>query len=329
MQTLLLSGAEVARLLPMGTAIEAVEAAFRLLGEGRAAPPAALSVAADGGGFHVKAAILPWSGRRYFVAKTNGNFPGNAMLGLPTIQGLLLLCDAEEGSVLAVMDSMEITAIRTAAATAVAARRMARPGSAAAAVIGCGVQGGYQVRALAAVLPLRRVRAYDVRPERARTFAAALSAELGIPVEPAGSPAAAASGADVVVTCTTAREIVLRRGDVAPGAFVAGVGADSEAKWELDPGLRAHSRLVTDLRDQCARIGDLHHALEARAILLRDVHADLAEVVAGLRTGRESEGEVTVFDSTGLAIQDVAAAAAVFEAAGGEPGPPGFDFAGG
>ncbi|HEU0301688.1 MAG TPA: hypothetical protein VFR37_19705, partial [Longimicrobium sp.] len=136
METLLLTRGDVARLLPMSRCIDAVEDAFRLLGEGKAQPPATLAVHVDGGGFHTKAGLLDRGGRPYFAVKTNGNFPGNGGRGLPTIQGLLMLCDGSDGRVLAVMDSMELTALRTAAATAVAARVLARPGAAAAAGIG-------------------------------------------------------------------------------------------------------------------------------------------------------------------------------------------------
>ena len=123
------------------------------------------------------------------------------------------------------------------------------------------------------------------------------------------------------MTCTTAREFVLGPEDVGPGTFVAGVGVDSEAKRELHPELLARARVVTDLRDQCARMGDLHHAVQAGMLTPADVHADLADVVAGLRPGRVGDGEITVFDSTGIALQDAAAAAAVYEAAAGAGDP--------
>ena len=320
METLLLTRADVVRLLPLRRCIDAVESVFRQLGEGKAQPPATLAVHAEGGAFHVKAGLLARDGRVYFAGKTNGNFPANAGRGLPTIQGLAMLCDGSDGRVLAVMDSMELTALRTAAATAVAARVLARAGATAAAVIGCGVQGRHQLRALAAVLPLRRVAAFDLHPERARAFCREMASELGIEVAARPDPGSAGRGADVVVACTTAREFVLGPGDVGPGTFVAGVGADTEAKRELHPGLLARARVVTDLRDQCARIGDLRHALEAGALTLADVHADLGEVVAGLRPGRMDDEEITVFDSTGFGLQDTAAAAAVYEAAAADSG---------
>ena len=319
METLLLTRSDVVGLLPLSRCIDAVEAAFRQLGEGKAQPPATLAVHAEGGTFHGKAGLLAWGDRVYFAGKLNGNFPVNAGRGLPTVQGLVMLCDGSDGRVLAVIDTMELTALRTAAATAAAARVLARAGATVAAVIGCGVQSRHQLRALATVLPLRQVAAFDLHPERARAFCREMAAELGIEVVARSDVGSAARGADVVVTCTTAREFVLGPGDVGPGTFVAGVGVDSEAKRELHPALLARARVVTDLRDQCARMGDLRHALQAGALTLADVHADLGEVVAGLRPGRIDDDEITVFDSTGIALQDVAAAAVVYEgaAAGG------------
>jgi ornithine cyclodeaminase/alanine dehydrogenase-like protein (mu-crystallin family) len=136
--------------------------------------------------------------------------------------------------------------------------------------------------------------------------------------------AVAASG--IVITCTTARRWFIAREMVRPGTFVAGVGADNEDKQELDPALLAASKLVTDLTEQCAAIGDLHHAVAAGAMSTADVHAQLGEIVAGLKPARESEEEIIVFDSTGVALQDVAAAAAVYRRARADGECPRFSF---
>jgi ornithine cyclodeaminase/alanine dehydrogenase-like protein (mu-crystallin family) len=308
--TLVLSRAEVAQKLSLDECIAAVERAFRLQGEGRLQPPGVLGMPAPGGGFHVKAAFLPLR-RSYFAAKVNGNFSGNA--GMPAIQGVVYLADGSNGEPLAVMDSIEITILRTGAATAVAARRLARADARVASVCGCGNQGRVQVRALARVLPLSLVYAWDADGARARRLAAELSAELGIEVTAVDDPRAAVSRSDVCVTCTPSREPFLRAGDLRPGTFVAAVGADSPDKQELDPAILASSKVVVDVLDQCAAIGELHHALEARLMTRAQVHAELGEVVAGRKAGRTSEEEIIVFDSTGTALQDAAAAAVVYE----------------
>jgi ornithine cyclodeaminase/alanine dehydrogenase-like protein (mu-crystallin family) len=295
-----------------------VEEAFRLHGEGRA-ETGVLGIHVPGGGFHIKAGVLRLS-RPYFAAKTNANFPNNpAAHGLPTIQGVIVLADAAVGTPLALLDSGEITTLRTGAATAVAAKYLARPDARTAAIIGCGNQGWVQLRALRRVRPLTGARVYDRERRRAEELARALAPELGLTIEVASEPRAAARASDIVVTCTSARQPILDVGDVAPGTFVAAVGADNPEKQEIAPALLAASRVVVDVLDQAATMGDLHHAIAAGVMTRSDVAAELGQIVAGRAAaswgGRQSPEEVIVFDSTGMALQDVAAAAAVYERA--------------
>jgi alanine dehydrogenase len=314
--TLLITRGEVASLLSLADCIDAVEEAFRLHAAGLSLPPGVLETLTTDGGFHIKAAGLPLSGRGYYAAKVNANFPLNPERhGLPTIQGVIALFDAERGRPLAILDSMELTALRTAAATGVAAKHLARPDSRVAAVCGCGTQGRVQLKALAEVLPIERVYAFDADDARAEAFAREMSDELGLTVEAVRDLRQAAGGSDVCVTCTPSRRPVLMRGDVRPGAFVAAVGADNPLKQELDPWLMASAKIVVDILEQCSAIGDLHHALEAGAVTRGDVYAELGEIVAGRKPGRASEEEIVVFDSTGTALQDVAAAVIVYERA--------------
>jgi alanine dehydrogenase len=312
--TLVLSRSDVLALLTLPECIEAVERAFRLHAEGRTLPPGVLGVHASGGGFHIKAAGLVGE-PGYFAVKTNANFPANPRAGLPAIQGTVLLADASNGVPLAVMDSGSVTALRTGAATAVAAKFLARPDARVATVVGCGVQGEIQLAALAAVLPLECAWVIDLDAGRAADFAARAERALGLRVEPAGDLSTALRRSDVCVTCTPARRAFLSRADVRAGTFVAAVGADSQGKQELEPALVASATLVVDLLEQCAEIGELQHALAAGLMKRTDVHAELADVVAGRRPGRTRADEITVFDSTGTALQDVAAAVVVYEKA--------------
>jgi alanine dehydrogenase len=312
-EILLLTPREVRDLLSLDACIRAVEVAFRLYGEGKAAPPGVLGMHTRGGGFHIKAGFLQLR-RNYFAAKVNGNFPGNAVaFGLPTIQGLVVLCDADHGRPLAVMDSIEITALRTAAATAVAARYLAAQGSQTITICGCGKQGRMQLKALAAVCRLKQVFAHDKIEDQATRFAQDLTGELAVSVNAVTDLTAAVRQSDICVTCTTSHEPVLGVSDVAPGTFIAAVGADNPEKQELHPDLMAKAKIVTDLTEQCVSMGELHHAFEAGAVTRADVHAELGEVVAGRKTGRTSNEEIIVFDSTGMALQDVAAAAVAYE----------------
>jgi alanine dehydrogenase len=306
--TLLLTRRDVARVLDLATCIEAVEAAFAAHGSARAPAPLIAGMHFPAGGFHFKAAALE-SGGGNFAAKVNANFPGNPAAGLPTIHGAILLYETTNGRLLAVMDSAEITALRTAAATAVAARRLARADAGVVTLCGCGVQGRAQLRALALIRKLREVYAFDSDQERAVAFCTEMQGELGIPVSTVAAPRDGALRSDIVVTCTPSTAWFLGRGDVRAGAFVAAVGADAEHKQEIEPALLAAATLVVDVLDQAATIGDLHHALEAGIMTRAGVHAELGEIVAGTKPGRRSAGEVIVFDSTGTALQDVAAAA--------------------
>jgi alanine dehydrogenase len=316
-ETLVLSRSHVQQLLSFDDCILAVEAAFRGHAEGRSLAPGVLGVPAREGGFHIKAAGLDL-GRLYFAAKTNSNFSENPRRhGLPAIQGVVVLCDAGDGRPLAVMDSIEITLRRTAAATAVAAKWLARPDSRTAVICGCGNQGRAQLRALSRVLPLRRVFAFDSDQRISSAFATELSAELGIEVAAVADHTDAVAKSDICVTCTPARSPFLLREHVQPGTFVAAVGADSPDKQELDPSLLAAGLVVVDILEQCASMGELHHALAAGAITREGVHAELADLVIGRRRGRQSVEEITIFDSTGTALEDVAAAAAVYERAVG------------
>ncbi|MGH9400037.1 MAG: ornithine cyclodeaminase family protein, partial [Thermoanaerobaculia bacterium] len=156
---------------------------------------------------------------------------------------------------------------------------------------------------------------FDLDPRRAERFAAEMSAELGLEVKAVRDLAAALRASDVCVTCTPSRRAFVRREDVRPGSFIAAVGADSPEKQELDPLLVASAKLVADIAAQCAEIGELHHALAEGLMRVENVHAELSEIVAGAKPGRESDSETIIFDSTGTALQDVAAAAVVYEKA--------------
>jgi ornithine cyclodeaminase/alanine dehydrogenase-like protein (mu-crystallin family) len=313
--TLVLSRTDVLDLLSLRDCIDAVERAFRLHAEGHSLGPGVLSVPASGGGFHIKAAGLVGE-RSYFAAKTNANFSDNPRRwGLPTIQGTIVLADATNGTPLAIMDSGSVTALRTGAATAVAAKFLARPDARTATIVGCGVQGELQLAAITTVLPLQRILLVDIDHARAEDLAARATAQYGVRAEPTKDLRGALQESEVCVTCTTSRRAFLGASDVAPGTFVAAVGADNPEKQELEPTLLASATLVVDVLDQCAEIGELHHALRAGVLTRERVHGELADVVVGRRPGRTSREEITIFDSSGTALQDVAAAIAVYEKA--------------
>jgi len=309
-----LGAEELRRALAPARCLAALEEAFRAPDAARAHRALAWDVA--DGVFHVKASALTVP-RAVFVAKINANFPGNPARGLPTIQGVAALFDAAEGRLLALLDSPELTALRTAAATALAARYLARRDATRLLVCGCGRQARAQVAALLGVLPIARAALYDLVPERAARLADDLARELGLATSVVPSPAAAARASDVIVTCTTARSPILGEDDVAPGTFVAAVGADHPEKQELAPRLVARARLFVDSEEQAAECGELHHALAAGAATSDSIAGRLDQLVRGERPGRRDACEITLFDSTGIALEDAAAALAAWQAVAG------------
>ena len=312
--TLLLSRSEVRSLLRFEEYIDVVENAFRQYAEGKALKPALMHVDSVDGEFHVKAGGLDL-GRRYFALKSNGGFFQNmARFGMPNIQGIILLCDGTNGYPLAIMDSTEITIKRTGAAAAIAAKYLARKESSVATICGGGTQGAIQMIAMKTVMPLKKAFVFDIDEARARSFAEKMSSEVGLPVGAVARVGEATQQSDVIVTCTPSRKPFLTAGDVAPGTFIAAMGADSPDKQELDPALLRKNKVVVDLIEQCVHVGELHHAIDD-GMKTSEVHAELGEIVAGRKPGRTSKDEIVVFDATGTALQDVAAAAAVYEKA--------------
>lgn len=312
--TLLLTREEVASILTIDACITAVELAFKMYGEGETSPPGVLGVHANEGGFHIKAGVLELD-RAYFAAKVNANFPQNAQrFGLPLIQGVIVLCDAENGCPLAVMDSIEITIQRTGAATAVAAKYLARSNSKTLTICGCGNQGRVSLSALSKVLKLKKAFAYDSDHQQAEMLAQTLAIS-GLQVEVVRNLSDAVKESDVVVTCTPSRQAFVKQQWIRPGTFIAAVGADNEDKQELESEVPARNKTVVDIIDQAAAIGELHHAIADGWMNKDDAHGELGEIVAGRKVGRSSPDEIIIFDSTGMALQDVIVAATVYKEA--------------
>jgi alanine dehydrogenase len=312
-ETLLLSRGDVEKLLSLTECIEAVENVFRWQGEGKIPAPGILGVKTLCGGLHVKAGFLPGD-PGYIVAKLNANFPeNNAAFGLPTIQGVMAVFDANNGATLAILDSIEITIKRTAAASAVAAKYLARENSRVATLCGCGRQAAAQLRALCSVIPLEKIFAFDLDADVARNFAATLL--MTCKIDPVRDLSEAIRQSDVVVTCTPSHQFFVRREEVKTGTFIAAVGADAEEKQEIDPALMASAKVVVDSVDQVCAIGDTHHSIAAGLMERGNIYAELSEIVDGRKPGRTQADEIIVFDSTGVAVEDAIAAVTIYEKA--------------
>ncbi|MER6948375.1 ornithine cyclodeaminase family protein [Nonomuraea sp. NPDC000554] len=302
-----LSAADVQRSLSMSRAIAVMREAFQDHARGLAPPPMRLDHYADDGEFHIKTGAF----RRYFAVKANSGFFANPP-ALPAIQGGILLFDQLDGQLLAVVHSPTVTALRTAATSALAAQALARPDSDRLTIIGTGVQAWMHARAMREVLPLTRIQIYGRDQDKARRLAARVQAELGVHTTAIDTPAEARDS-DVVATCTAAGEPLLGPGDVTAGAFIAAVGADGPVKRELDTALVASAAVITDVTAQCLTAGELHHAVAAGLMTEAHVRGELGAILLSPERGRRSPGEVVLFDSTGTGFQDAAAAAAVYQ----------------
>lgn len=315
-RTLLLTASEIASLASVADHFDAAVAGFRGHAAGRTSLPAPMEIGATDGAFHVKGAAMAIDGEALAVVKVNGNFPLNPQrCGLPTIQGALFLSDASTGRLLAIMDSVEITLRRTAAASAVATDALALKSASTLLICGCGVQGRAHLEAIAPLRPLRQIFVFDADAEKARRFASEMTPVAGLPVQVAEDVGEAAVKSDIIVTTTPARTPLPLPSTLRTGTFVAAVGADNPAKNEIAPSLMANAVVITDVTDQCVAIGDLRAAIAAGAMKRSDVRASLGEVIAGMAPGRLSEDEVVIFDSTGAAFQDLTAASMIYKKA--------------
>lgn len=299
-----------------GEALDAVERGFRALARGEARQPAplGLEIPESEGEVHVKGAHL--RGAPVFALKVATGFYRNPRRGLPTGSGLFLVFDAETGFPLALLrDGGYLTELRTGAAGALAVRLLARAEVGRAGFVGAGVQARYQARAIHRVRPFASARAWSPSPEGREAYCREMSEELGVPFEGAASVEEAVADAAVVVTVTPSREPLVKPGWIAPGTTVVAVGSDGPEKVELAPELlaRAH-RIVADSVEQCLRLGEIHHAVEAGALSPDEIGGELGEVLEGSRPGRDDDDEIVVCDLTGVGAQDAAVAEAAWTA---------------
>lgn len=213
------------------------------------------------------------------------------------------------------MDSIEITIIRTGAATAIAAKYLAHPKATTATICGCGNQGKISIKALRKVRSLEKIYAFDADEAQIHRFCKEFDKDLEVIPTAANDLKIALRQSQICITCTPSRQPFIYARDIQPGTFIAAVGADSEEKQELSADLFSMNKIVVDVLDQSTKIGELHHALKQGKITVAGVHAEIGQVIAGIKPGRETDEEIIVFDSTGTALQDVAAASIVYEKA--------------
>ncbi len=313
MNVLVVSRAEVRRLLPMGVCIDLVAEALAALARGEALNPLRWAM-------HVPqvqgiVGLMPgYLGTPETLGlKAVAVFPGNHGTEYDSHQGFVLLFDTAHGTPLALVDASEITAIRTAAATGVATRLLAREDAGDLAILGSGVQARSHLEAMLLVRDIRRVRVYSPNTERRQAFARDESGRHGVTIESVESARAAVDGADLICTTTSAREPVLQGEWLAYGAHVNAVGSSIASTRELDTRAISRSRLFVDrIESTVNEAGDYLFPLNEQAIDRQHIVGEIGDILLGTLEGRRTPQEITLFKSLGLAVEDLAAAHHVF-----------------
>lgn len=243
-------------------------------------------------------------------------YPDNpAKHNLPTVIALIILSDPNNSYPLAIMDGTEITSLRTGAAGGVAVKYLARKGSRVIGMVGAGRQARTQLMAIREVMPkIDLVKVYDIRLEASRQYAEEMGARLNLNVKPVSTVAEAAD-ADIIVTVTLGTGPIVLKKHVRPGAHVNGIGADAAGKQELEGALVASAKVIVDDIEQASHSGEINVPIRKGEFKVSDIHCTLGEVIAGMKEGRQSDEEITIFDSTGLAIQDIVCAKLAYEKA--------------
>lgn len=300
---------QVTALLPMNECIGVMEDALKMLAGGDAILPLRTMLILPGGQ-NLMGLMPSYLGSIQSVGvKVTAAFPSNYGTEYDSHQGVVLLFDTEQGLLRAIVDGTAVTAIRTAAVSAVATKLLARPDAADLAIIGAGTQARTHLEAMLSVRPIRRVRVFSLPVEGARQFATRESERHGIEVEVMATARKAMAGADIVCTVTTAKEPVVKGEWIAPGAHINAVGAFTPTTRELDTAAVVRSRLYVDRRESTLREAGEFLIPKGEGVIGDDhIVGELGEVLLGKAAGRMSSDEITLFKSLGIAIEDLAAA---------------------
>ena len=310
-----ISEKRVEKLFSMKDAIKAVERCFATYSDGKSGmPPIVTSyVKRYSGVLEIKSGYLETD---CIGAKVICYFEENpSKYGLPALAGVVVLNDLETGIPIAILNAAPITALRTGAAGAVAAKYLARRDSRSVGIIGTGVQGRYQLMGLNELFSIDEVRAYDRIKDSSMRYASEMSSKLGLDVKAVEAPKDAVENADILVTATPSREPIVNSKWVRGGTHINAIGADEPGKQELDPQILKKAKVVVDCLAECKVRGEINLAISEGIINLSNIHAELGDIVAGKKKGRESAGEITIFDATGMAIQDIATSFEIYNIA--------------
>jgi len=322
-ETLLLGRREIKELLGMSEVLKVVENAFRLKAQGKTIMPSKiyLDLPEYHGDFRAMPAYIDGNAGMKWVSV----YPNNHKYNLPAVMAMIILCDPNTSYPLAIMDGTHITGMRTGAAGGIAVKYLARKDSSVIGMVGAGRQAETQLLAISEVLPeIKEVKVFSRPEDTQQRFAEKMRAKLNIDIRPVET-VEAATQADIVVTTTYATGPIVKKQYIRPGTHINAIGADAQGKQELEADLLAGAKIVTDEIEQACHSGEVNVPLSSGRIKVEDIYSTLGEIAAGMKKGREDNKEITIFDSTGLAIQDIVTAKLVYEKAR-EIKTPAFNF---
>ncbi|MDH4608536.1 ornithine cyclodeaminase family protein [Pseudomonas sp. BN102] len=306
MKTLLLNKAEVGRLISMEEVIGTVEEAYKAFSAGQVVQPDYIGIhlPEPRGEIDFKVGYCKANEIISMKASSGGFLDNPAAHGVPNGMGSVLLFDARSCALICVMDGSLLTGLRTGASGAVSVKALARKNAKKISCIGTGNQARMQIRAISLVMEIEEIHAWSRSPETRERFKADIEGEFGIPVILADSKQEAVEQADILITTTRGKGSLVEASWVKPGTHIVAIGTDMKGKQELDPEIFRHAKIVNDSISQCIEKGETWHPLKEKIISLDDIHGELGEILLGRKPGRESDQEITIFDSTGMAIQD-------------------------
>ena len=313
--SLILTGSQVMQVLDMDLALSSAQEAFTAYGEGRVNMPPKAYLTLAQGDFRAMYGEIFLLRDHICGLKWVNVHPGNPARGLLTVMAKIILNDPDTGLEFADLDGTHITDYRTGAAGGVAARYLARSDATRLGLIGAGAQARTQVAAILKVRSIQEIVVFDRRQEHAQAFAAEVAAAFGVKVRATSTAAEAVTGQDIVVTTTPSRTPVVKREWVSPGTHINAIGADAAGKQELAPAILTAAKVVVDDWAQASHSGEINVALARGELTPEQIYGSLGDIVAGKKPGRVTPEEITVFDSTGLIIQDLALGLAVYQRA--------------
>lgn len=320
MKTLIFTRKDVEKVLTPAVANKTIEKAFKAYGLGQADMPAKSYLTFKKGDLRSMPAYIHGQGFDIAGIKSVNVHPENAMYNLPTVMAVIILADPKNGFPLAIMDGTYLTSIRTGAAGALAAKFLSRKTAKIAGFVGCGVQARTQLACILEVRKLKSVRIWQFTPEDETAPRFKEWVEKTYKMETIISPAIdeVTTNVDILITTTPSRRPLVNR--VSPGTHINAVGADAEGKQEINPKILKQAKVVIDDWAQASHSGEINVPVRNKQLTKKDIYAGLGDIVAGKEKGRVSDEEITLFDSTGLAIQDISCAYTVYKALKDKPG---------